>query len=67
MVVVLNVKHIEQQTGSPVIFYNTDVDGPLPKHIPWHMELLLTFSTSIPDYLHSGRTLTSHVWPFAPS
>lgn len=39
------------------------IDVPLLKHIPWHMDVLLTFSTSTPENLHSGRTLTSHVWP----
>lgn len=50
-------------TGSMLKFASIEIDVPLLKHIPRHMDVFLTFSTSTPDYLHSGRTLTSHVWP----
>lgn len=28
---------------------NIEIDVPLSKHVPWHMDVLLTFSTSTPD------------------
>ncbi len=40
-----------------------EIDEPLLKHIPWHMDVVLTFSISTPDYLLSESPLTSHVWP----